>query len=265
MNKLLSISLLSFGLISNGAYAESDAKHPKVINYSFKGPTGTFKRDELQRGFEVYKNVCSSCHGIYQLRIGNLQGKGKDIHEIRKSNLGLTKDEAAALASDYKVQDLNADGEPIERPATPVDKFPRPYPNQKAARAANNGAYPPDLSMVVKARKGGADYVYSLLTGYEKAPEGIEVGEGRHYNPYFPGEQISMAQPLHTEGQVAYSDGTKATVEQMAHDVTAFLAWASEPESDDRKDMGIKVLFYLLIMSIVMYLSKRKIWSNVKK
>jgi ubiquinol-cytochrome c reductase cytochrome c1 subunit len=264
MKKAILISLFSLILILTAAQAESEALPPKKIAFSFKGHTGTFKRDELQRGFEVYKNVCSSCHGMYQLRLGNLQGKGKDIHDIRKSNLGLTKDEVAALAAEYKVSDLNADGEPIERKATPVDKFPHPYPNQKAARAANNGAYPPDLSMVVKARKGGADYIYSLLTGYQKAPEGVEVGEGRHYNPYFPGGQISMAQPLHSEGQVSYSDGTKATVEQMAHDVTAFLAWSSEPESDERKAMGIKILFYLLVMSVVMYLSKRKIWSDVK-
>lgn len=257
-------SLLCTLVMLTSAYAESDAHHPKKVDFTFKGPTGTFKRDELQRGFEVYKHVCSACHGLAHLRIGNLQGKGKNIHEVRKSNLGLTKDEVAALAAEYKVADLNADGEPIERKATAVDKFPAPFPNQKAARAANNGAYPPDLSMVVKARKGGADYVYSLLTGYQKAPQGVEIGEGRHYNPYFPGGQISMAQPLHTEGQVTYSDGTKATVEQMAYDVTAFLAWASEPESDDRKELGIKILFYLLIMTIIMYLSKRKIWADVK-
>lgn len=256
----LALATLSVGTV----LANTDAKHPKEINFSFKGPFGTFKRAELQRGFEVYKNVCSSCHALEHLRIGNLQGKGKDIDDIRESNLGLTKDEVVALAAEYKVPDINADGEPIERKATAVDKFPKPYLNQKAARAANNGAYPPDLSMVVKARKFGADYVYSLLTGYEKAPEGIEVGEGRHYNPYFAGGQISMAQPLHTEGQVTYSDGTKATVDQMAHDVTAFLAWASEPESDERKQQGVKVMFYLLIMSIVMYLSKRRIWSDVK-
>lgn len=264
MKKVFSSSLI-IGLVTiSTAIAAGDAKHPKDVDFSFKGAFGTFKRAELQRGFEVYKNVCASCHGIEHIRFGNLQGKGKTIHEIRESNLGLTKDEVAALAAEYKVADLNADGEPIERKATAVDKFPKPYPNQKAARAANNGAYPPDLSMVVKARKDGADYLYSLLTGYEKAPEGVEVGEGRHYNPYFAGGQLSMAQPLHTEGQVTYSDGTKATVGQMAHDVTAFLAWASEPESDDRKQTGIKVVFYLLIMSIVMYLSKRRIWAEVK-
>jgi ubiquinol-cytochrome c reductase cytochrome c1 subunit len=250
-------------LTFTAAQAETDAKPPKTIPFSFKGPLGTFKRGELQRGFEVYKNVCASCHGVYQLRIGNLQGKGKDIRQVRSSNLGLTKNEVAALAAEYTVSDLNGDGESVDRKATPVDKFPRPYPNQKAARAANNGASPPDLSMVVKARKGGAEYVFSLLTGYEPAPQGVEIGEGRHYNPYFSGGQISMAPPLHTEGQVVYSDGTKATVEQMAHDVTAFLAWAAEPESDDRKELGIKVLFYVLVLSIVMYFSKRKIWSDV--
>ena len=260
---IFSITIAAFSL--NLAQANTDAKHPKDIDFSFKGIRGTFKRAELQRGFEVYKNVCASCHAIEHLRIGNLKGKGNNIHQIRESNLGLTNDEVTALAAEYKVADLNADGEAIERKATPVDKFPKPYPNQKAARAANNGAYPPDLSMVVKARKGGADYVYSLLTGFETAPKGVEIGEGRHYNPYFPGGQLSMAQPLHTEGQVTYSDGTKATVDQMAHDVTAFLAWASEPESDDRKQTGFMVVFYLLIMSIVMYLSKRRIWADVKK
>lgn len=261
-NLLVSLLLIVAGLST--AQADTDAKAPKKVDFSFKGHTGTFKRDELQRGFEVYKHVCATCHGLYQLRIGNLQGKGSTIHEIRQSNLGLTRDEVTALAAEYRVQGLNEEGEPVERPATPVDKFPRPYPNEKAARAVNNGAYPPDLSTVVKARKGGGDYVYSLLTGYGKAPEDVDVGEGRYYNPYFPGGQLSMAPPLHTEGQVVYADGTKATVEQMAHDVTAFLAWASEPESDDRKEMGVKILFYLLVMSVVMYFSKRKIWADVK-
>lgn len=266
MRTLLITSLLFLTTVSvQMAQADTtDALTPKKETFSFTGPTGTFDRAELQRGFIVYKNVCSMCHGLDQMRFGNLQGKGNSIHEIRESNLGLTKAEATAIAAEYTVPGLDDNGETIQKKATTVDKFPNPFPNEKAARAANNGAHPPDLSMVVKARKGEADYVYSLLTGYKDAPDGFELGEGHHYNPYFPGRKISMPPPLHTEGQVTYPDGTKATVDQMAHDVVAFLSWASEPESDDRKQMGIKVVFYLLVMAGVMYLAKRKIWKKLK-
>lgn len=244
--------------------AEGNAKHPKKVDWQFDGVTGTFDRAALQRGLQVYREVCASCHALQHIRYGNLAGKGGTIDEIRRSNLGLTKDEAAAIAAEYKAKDLNDDGEPIERKANLTDKFAAPYANEKAARAANNGAYPPDLSLVVKARKGGADYVYSLLTGYEKPPEGVVVGEGRHYNPYFPDYQISMAQPLLTDGQVTYQDGTKATIDQMAKDVVTFLAWAAEPELEDRKQLGIKVMFYLFFFTLVLYLAKRKIWRDVE-
>ncbi len=247
---------------------ESDALPPKEQSWSFSGFTGTFDRAALQRGFQVYKEVCSSCHSLNELRYGNLAGKStspnkdKALEEIRSSNLGLTMDEVKALAAEYKVPDTDDEGQPIERKALPSDHFVKPYPNEKAARAANNGALPPDLSLIVKARKGGADYVYSLLTGYQDAPSNVEVGVGRYYNPYFSGGQISMAPQL-TEGRVTYADGTKASVEQMAKDVVTFLAWASEPELEERRQMGVKVLWYLLALTIVFYLAKRKIWADV--
>jgi ubiquinol-cytochrome c reductase cytochrome c1 subunit len=242
---------------------ESDALDPKKENWTFTSLTGTFKREDLQRGFQVYNEVCSSCHSLNELRYGNLAGKGKNIDEIRSSNLGLTMDEVKAIAAEHKVPDTDDDGQPIERKALPSDHFAKPYPNEKAARAANNGALPPDLSLIVKARKGGSDYVYSILTGYQDAPANLEIGLGRYYNPYFPGGQISMAPQL-TDGRVTYADGTKATPEQMAKDVVTFLAWASEPELEERHQMGVKVLWYLLALSIVFFLAKRKIWADLK-
>lgn len=260
---LLGLSLSFVGGIVSSS-AEGNAKHPKKMDWSFDGVTGTFDRAALQRGLQVYREVCSSCHALHHIRYGNLAGKGGTIEEIRRSNLGLTKDEAAAIAAEYKAKDINEEGEPVERKANLTDKFASPYANEKAARAANNGAFPPDLSLVVKARKGGADYVHSLLTGYEKPPKDVVVGEGRYYNPYFPDHQISMAPPLTTEGQVTYQDGTKATIDQMSKDVVTFLAWASEPEMEDRKQLGIKVMFYLFFFTLVLYLAKRKIWKDVK-
>lgn len=260
----LAASVFVLSIASLPAQAETDTAPLKKVEWSFNGPRGTFAKDAAQRGYQVYKEVCAACHGLYNVRYGNLAGKGKSIDEIRSSNLGLTNDEVKALAAEYKARDTDDDGQPIERKATPTDYFARPYKNEKEARAANNGAYPPDLSTVVKARVGGADYIYSLLTGYDKPPQDIQVGEGRYYNPYYPGGQISMAAPLHTEGQVTYADGTKATVEQMAKDVTTFLAWASEPETEERRQMGAKVMFYLAFMTLILYLAKRKIWADVK-
>lgn len=241
----------------------SDALQPKKVDWSFTGLTGSFKREDLQRGFQVYKEVCSSCHSLTHLRYGNLAGKGKTIDDIRASNLGLTLEEVKVIAAEYKVSDTDDDGQPIERKALPSDRFTKPYPNEKAARAANNGAAPPDLSLIIKARQGGANYVYSILTGYQEAPTNIQIGTGRYYNPYFAGNQISMAPQL-TEGRVTYLDGTTATPEQMAKDITTFLAWAAEPEMEERKQVGIKVLWYLLALSIVFYLSNRKIWAELK-
>ncbi|WP_032113669.1 cytochrome c1 [Candidatus Paracaedibacter symbiosus] len=265
MKKLIALLLTGFlGTVATEAIAESDTRHPKKVNWPFAGPLGKFPIDALQRGFLVYKQVCAACHGLDHLRYGNLAGQGKDIETIRTTNLGLTMEEAKAIAAEYTVKDLDDEGQPADRKALPSDYFANPYPNEKASRAANNGAHPPDLSLVVKARPGGASYVYSLLTGYEEAPKDVTVGPGRYYNPYFPGGQLSMTAPLTTDGQVTYPDGTPATVDQMAKDVVTFLAWASDPHAEERKQTGVKVMFYLLIMTAVFYLAKRRIWKNVK-
>lgn len=265
MRKLLTlVALASFGWMPIKAQAESDALPPKKVDWPFNGPVGKFPIDSLQRGFLVYKQVCAACHGLDHLRYGNLAGQGKDIETIRTSNLGLTMEEAKAIAAEYTVKDLDDDGQPADRKALPSDYFVKPYPNEKAARAANGGAIPPDLSLVVKARPGGANYVYSLLTGYQEAPNDVIVGQGRYYNPYFAGGQLSMAPPLTAEGQVTYPDGTPASIDQMAKDVVTFLAWASDPKAEERKQLGIKVMFYLLIMTVVFYLAKRRIWQNIK-
>lgn len=246
--------LLSTLFAQNATAAEgpSVAKIPPKINWSFDGPFGTFDRAELQRGFQVYKQVCATCHALEWLRYEKL------------SALGFTEEEIKAIASEYEVAGpLNDDGEPTVRPAEKGDYFAKPFPNQKAARAANNGAYPPDLSLITKARKHGADYIYALLTGYIKPPEGFHLMQGMHYNIYFDGHQIAMPPPL-AEGIVTYADGTPATIQQMARDVSVFLAWASEPEMEERKKLGLKVMIYLAFFTLLMFLLMRRIWKGVK-
>lgn len=233
------------------AWAEGDTLPIPKQKWSFEGPTGTFKRDSLQRGYQVFKEVCSACHGIKQISYEKLMA------------IGLSKGAVKALAAEHDQPDLNDEGQPIQRKGIPADKIHSPFPNEKAARASNNGALPPDLSLITKARAGGANYVYALITGFCSAPADMKVSDGMHYNPYFAGRQIAMAPPLF-EGQVKFADGTKATVDQMAKDVVTFLSWTAEPEMEQRKQMGIKVLFYLIILTTVLYLSKRKIWKNVK-
>lgn len=259
---ILTAALLSITMTTQ-SYGDSHTPTLKKVDWSFNGPFGTFDRAALQRGLQVYREVCSSCHALHQIRFGNLKGDGDTTEEVRTSNLGLTEAEATAIASEYKTKDTNEEGEPIERKSKLTDKFPAPFANEKAARAANNGAYPADLSMIVKARKGESDYVYSLLTGFDKAPEDVTVGSGQYYNHYFPGNLLSMAPPLHSDGQVTYADGTVATIDQMAMDVTTFLTWTSDPTMEDRKQMGVKILFYLFFLTIVLYIAKRKIWKDV--
>lgn len=230
---------------------EAGGKPLKKVDWSFSKVTGTFDKAAAQRGLLVYQQVCSTCHSMKLVRYGSLTG------------LGLTMEEAKAVAAQYKVPDTDDDGNPKERKALVSDHFASPYKNDKQARAANNGALPPDLSLMTKARPGGANYVYSLLTGYTPPPQGVTLGQNMHWNDYFPGGQIAMTSPLHSDGLVTYPDGTKATVDQMAKDVVTFLAWAAEPEMEHRKGLGMKVLFYLLIMTLVFYLAKRKIWRDV--
>ena len=219
--------------------------------WSFNGVFGTFDRGELQRGFHVYKEVCAGCHSLNYIAFRNL------------SDLGFNEKEIKVIASEYEIEDgPNNDGEMYTRAATPSDKWPAPFPNDNAARAGNNGALPPDLSLMVDARAGGADYMYALLNGYHEPPEGKDVAEGMYYNVYYPGNQIAMPAPL-AEDSVEYGDGTKATVSQQARDVSAFLAWATEPNMEQRKRMGVKVLLFLLVLTGLFYMSKRRIWADV--
>lgn len=243
---------LTLVLLSSNALANSADVHPKEVPWQFEGAFGTVDRQAAQRGFQVYKEVCSSCHALEYMSYRNLQ------------DIGFSEDEVKAIASSVNVTDgPNNEGEMFERPGRPSDRFKKPFANEQAARASNGGAYPPNLSLMVKARPNGANYVYSLLTGYEDAPHDMKMGVGMNYNKYFPGHQIAMAKPL-SDGQVEYMDGTTASVEQMAKDVTVFLQWAAEPEMEQRKRMGIKVFIYLGIFTVLFYLAKNIIWRDVK-
>ncbi len=225
---------------------------PKAQSWSFQGLFGTFDRAALQRGFQVYKEVCSGCHSMKQLSYRHL------------ADLGYTEDQVKAIAATVEVQDgPNDNGEMFTRNGKPSDRFKSPFPNEEAARAANNGAFPPDLSVITKARPHGADYLYALLTGYkEEPPKGVTMPEGMFYNTAFGGNQIAMVPPLAADA-VQYQDGTKATVPQMAKDVTTFLAWASEPEMEDRKALGRSVIIFLIALTALLYALKRKIWSDL--
>jgi len=219
--------------------------------FSFDGLFGSFDRASAQRGFQVYKEICSNCHAMKQMSYRNLR------------SLGLSEEEVRAIAETVTVMDgPNDDGQMFERPGRPADRFRRPFENEKAARAANNGAYPPDLSVMVKAREGGADYIHALLTGYSDPPAGVTMMDGMNYNKYFPGHQIAMAQPINDD-QVEYADKTPATVEQMATDVVTFLAWAAEPELEQRKAMGVRAIIFLTIMGGLAYGVKRKVWADL--
>jgi ubiquinol-cytochrome c reductase cytochrome c1 subunit len=238
---------------SFGAIADATAKKPLQLVWPFEGIFGTFDRQAAQRGAQVYLEVCSTCHSNHNLYYRNL----KDI--------GFSEAEIKQLAQKYTVKDgPNAESEMFDRTALPSDRFVSPYPNEEAARAANNGAYPVDLSLIIKARQDGPNYVFSLLSGYQDAPADVKLMPGLYYNPYFEGGQIAMPPPL-TEGQVTFSDGTPATVEQMAKDVVVFLQWAAEPEMEHRKSMGLKVMIFLLVFTVFFYTAKKKIWKNISR
>ena len=239
-------------------------KEPKDLALKSDGPFGRFDRQQLQRGFQVYKEVCAACHGLSLVSFG-------DLHA-----LGYTEAEVKAIANQWAIEvpSVNADtGEPATRKAIPSDRFPDPYPNEVAARAANRNALPPDLSLIAKAREGGPAYVYSLLTGYQKPSAELlekfpdaKPGEGLYHNPYFANLNIAMPPPITSDGQVTYAEGNpKPTVDQMAKDVSAFLVWTAEPKLENRHRYGLATVIFLLVATALGYLSYQNIWAGAKR
>lgn len=258
MRKLLATGAIALAALATGAVAiaAGTTEQPPQKKWHFQGPFGTFDRAAAQRGYQVYQEVCAACHSLQLLAYRNLM------------ELGLTENQVKDLIKDITVPDLNDDGQPIDRPARPSDRFKKPFPNQAAAAAANNGKAPPDLSVIVKARADGPNYLHGLLTGYvpydKLTPEQIKefaVTKDDNFNKYFPGHKIAMAAPL-ADDKVTYADGTKATTDQEASDVVEFLAWASEPHMEDRKRTGVRVILFLMALAGFMYAVKRMVWSD---
>eukprot|EP01116_Phalansterium_solitarium_P004155 TRINITY_DN15054_c0_g1_i1.p1 TRINITY_DN15054_c0_g1~~TRINITY_DN15054_c0_g1_i1.p1 ORF type:complete len:288 (-),score=45.60 TRINITY_DN15054_c0_g1_i1:176-1039(-) len=258
--KLLKIGVGASAVVGTGIFlsqqnasASSDQLQPPHYPWSHGGWWQAFDHASIRRGFQVYKQVCSTCHSVHRIAYRNLV------------DVAFTEAEAKAFAAEATYMDgPDAEGEMFERSGKLADYLPRPYPNEQAARFSNNGALPPDLSLWVKARDRHEDYIYALLTGYHEPPAGVEIRNGLYYNPYFAGGAIGMTPPLTSNGQVEYDDGTPATISQMAKDVTTFLAWAAEPEADDRKRTGIKTLFILTCIAVPLLYFKRFKWSVVK-
>ena len=246
--------ILILAISITSSYAAGGANQEPLMQekWSFTGPFGTFDKQSVQRGYQVYKEVCAACHSLKRVAYRNLL------------DIGFTKAEAKAIAAEYTVIDGPDDsGDMFERPAKLSDRFVSPFANEQAARASNGGAFPPDFSLIVKARPDGANYIYSLLNGYKAPHRGMKISHGMYYNVYFPGKQIAMSKPLDA-GAVEYIDGTKTDIAQLSKDIVNFLQWAAEPEMEHRKSMGIKVLIYLLFFTIFFYIAKRRIWKRVK-
>lgn len=245
--------LVSFvaALAGGSVHAAGEAEQPPAMKWSFDGLFGTFDKASAQRGFQVYKEVCASCHALSLKSYRNLR------------DIGFSEDEVKAIAANYTVMDgPNDAGEMFERKARPSDHFVKPFPNEKAARAVNNGAYPPDLSLMVKARHDGSNYMHALLTGYSDPPAGVTLPDGMYYNKYFPGRQIAMPAPISTDS-VTFADGTPGSVQQISADLTHFLSWVAEPELEKRKRLGIQVMLFLIVLTGMLYAVKRKVWADV--
>lgn len=248
------LKVIAVVILLSGASFASVQETPKQEIWPFDGVFGRFDKQAIQRGFQVYKEVCSVCHSLELLAYRNLE------------EVGFSKEEVVSLAAGYQVTDgPNDKGDMFQRPGKPFDHFVSPFPNEQAARAANDGAYPPDLSLIIKARADGANYVHAILNGYDhKVPDDFKLSDGMYYNPYFPGMQIKMPQPL-SDGMITYQDGTVATIEQMSSDVVNFLQWAAEPEMEARKTMGLKAIVYLLILTVLFYIAKSRVWAKIDK
>ena len=257
-NKLKAIfAIIVFLVFSSNSIIRASETEVALLdaNWSFKGIFGKFDRGELRRGYQVYNEVCSGCHSISQLSYRNLFEKGGPEFSI---------DIVKNIAASFEITDgPNSDGEMFQRSARLSDKFVKPYPNIEAAKAANGGAYPPDMSVLVKARKGGAAYIFSLLQGYDEPPKGFQLEEGVYYNKYMDGNQIKMPTVL-SDDLVEYADGTKATTEQMAKDVSSFLTWVSEPSLEARHKIGFRVILYLVVLVGLVYFSMNRLWSRIE-
>ncbi|MDE2489124.1 MAG: cytochrome c1 [Alphaproteobacteria bacterium] len=279
LRKGLTFAALGFALIAGPALADTTSLPVKDIHWSFQNPVfGKFDQAQLQRGYKVYREVCSACHSMNLMYFRNLGQPGGPFYDPKYPNPN-DNPYVKSLAHDIMVSDIDSDtGDPIKRPATPADKFPAPFPNEAAAAASNGGKAPPDLSVMAKAREGGPAYIYSILTGFQDPPPGLTPMPGKFYNPYFPGDVtsnwtgpankvppggfINMPPPL-ADGKVTFDDGTPSTVSNEARDVAAFLAWAAEPKQEERKTFGLGAMIYLLIFSGLLYASYRRIWRNV--
>jgi ubiquinol-cytochrome c reductase cytochrome c1 subunit len=277
LRKVIALAALGLAIAAGPAAAKENGYELRDAHWSFEGPFGKFDTAQLQRGYKVYREVCSACHSMNLMYFRNLGQKGGPFYDPEYTNPN-DNPYVKSLAKDIQVNDIDSDtGDTVQRPATPADKFPAPFPNEPAARASNGGALPPDLSVIVKAREGGPRYIYSLLTGYLNPPSGLKVSATQHYNAYMAGDLssswagkgeapkggfIAMPPPLAPD-KVTFDDGTKATVEQEAKDVAAFLAWASEPKQIERKEFGLGAMIYLLIFSVILYFSYRRVWRDV--
>jgi len=258
MRKLILSGVAAVAAIAGTSAVLAEEPEAKLPNreWGFQGPFGTYDRAAAQRGFQVYKEVCSACHSLNYLYYRNLE------------DLGLTENQVKGIAAEFQVPDIGDDGSSIDRPAKPSDHFKKPFANELAAAAANNGKAPPDLSVMVKARVGGPNYVFGILTGYvpfdKLKPEQVKefnVSKDDNFNTYYPGHRIAMPPPL-ADGKVTYADGTKNTLDQEASDVVEFLAWASEPHLEDRNRTGVRVILFLLAMAGFLYAVKRQVWAD---
>lgn len=278
LRKGFAFAALGLALLAGPALAATTNEEPASVHWSFEGPFGKFDKEQVQRGYKVYREVCSACHSMNLMYFRNLGQKGGPFYDPKYPNPN-NNPVVKSLAHDITVKDVDTDtGDVISRPATPADKFPAPFANEYAARASNGGAVPPDLSVMAKAREGGPAYIYSLLSGFKQAPAGLTLPAGKYYDPYFAGDlsgswhgaaghvpeggAISMPPPL-ANGKVTFDDGKPSTVKEEAYDVAAFLAWAAEPKMEERKAFGLGAMIYLLIFSVLLYFSYKKIWKNV--